>query len=33
MAASAGGDQKDGLTPGFLRHFTGSREMFFPVPV
>jgi LmbE family N-acetylglucosaminyl deacetylase len=32
MSAAAGGDQKEGLTPGFLRHFTGGREVFFPVP-
>jgi LmbE family N-acetylglucosaminyl deacetylase len=32
MSAAAGGDQKEGLTPGFLRHFTGEREIFFRVP-
>jgi LmbE family N-acetylglucosaminyl deacetylase len=32
MSAAAGGDQKEGLTPGFIRHFLGPREMFFPVP-
>jgi LmbE family N-acetylglucosaminyl deacetylase len=32
MSAAAGGDQKEGLTPGFLRHFTGGREIFFPIP-
>jgi LmbE family N-acetylglucosaminyl deacetylase len=32
MSAAAGGDQKEGLTPGFLSHFAGAREMFFPVP-
>jgi len=32
MSAAAGGDQHDGLRPGFLRHFAGPREMFFPVP-
>jgi len=31
MSAAAGGDQKEGLTPGFLSHFAGAREMFFPV--
>ncbi len=33
MSAAAGGEQKEGLTPGFLSHFLGPREMFFPVPV
>jgi LmbE family N-acetylglucosaminyl deacetylase len=32
MSAAAGGDQKEGLTPLFLSHFLGPREMFFPVP-
>ncbi len=32
MSAAAGGDQHEGLRPGFLRHFAGPREMFFPVP-
>jgi LmbE family N-acetylglucosaminyl deacetylase len=31
MSAAAGGDQKEGLTPGFLSHFAGDVEMFFPV--
>ncbi len=33
MSAAAGGDQHEGLTPGFLAHFAGEREIFFPVPV
>jgi hypothetical protein len=33
MSAAAGGDQAEGLTPAFLGHFLGPREMFFPVPV
>ncbi len=33
MSAAAGGDQQEGLTPGFLRHFAADREIFFPVPV
>jgi hypothetical protein len=33
MSAAAGGDQQEGLTPGFLRHFAGEREIFFPVPL
>jgi LmbE family N-acetylglucosaminyl deacetylase len=32
MSAAAGGEQKEGLTPEFLRHFTTDREIFFPVP-
>jgi LmbE family N-acetylglucosaminyl deacetylase len=32
MSAAAGGEQTEGLTPGFLRHFVAAREMFFPVP-
>jgi LmbE family N-acetylglucosaminyl deacetylase len=32
MSAAAGGEQKEGLTPRFLSHFAGDREMFFPVP-
>jgi LmbE family N-acetylglucosaminyl deacetylase len=32
MSAAAGGDQIEGLTPAFLRHFLGPREMFFPIP-
>jgi len=33
MSAAAGGDQHEGLTPGFLDHFVGPREIFFPVPL
>lgn len=33
MSAAAGGEQAEGLTPGFLGHFVGEREIFFPVPV
>jgi LmbE family N-acetylglucosaminyl deacetylase len=33
MSAAVGGEQKEGLTRGFLDHFLGPREMFFPVPV
>jgi LmbE family N-acetylglucosaminyl deacetylase len=33
MSAAAGGEKTEGLTPGFLRHFLGAREMFFPVPL
>jgi LmbE family N-acetylglucosaminyl deacetylase len=33
MSAAAGGDQIEGLTPGFLSHFLGPHEMFFPVPL
>jgi len=32
MSAAAGGDQQEGLTPRFLAHFAGEREIFFPVP-
>ncbi|MGH9019094.1 MAG: PIG-L deacetylase family protein [Acidimicrobiales bacterium] len=31
MSAAAGGDQIEGLTPQFLGHFLGPREMFFPL--
>jgi LmbE family N-acetylglucosaminyl deacetylase len=33
MSAAAGGEQQEGLTPGFLDHFVGPREIFFPVPL
>jgi LmbE family N-acetylglucosaminyl deacetylase len=33
MSAAAGGNQKEGLTPGFLSHFTAGSELFFPVPL
>jgi LmbE family N-acetylglucosaminyl deacetylase len=33
MSAAAGGEQTEGLRPGFLRHFLSEREMFFPVSV
>jgi LmbE family N-acetylglucosaminyl deacetylase len=33
MSAAAGGDQIEGLTPGFLDHFAGPREIFFPIPL
>jgi LmbE family N-acetylglucosaminyl deacetylase len=32
MSAAMGGEQTEGLTESFLRHFLARREMFFPVP-